>query len=220
VDVIAMSPAGNAIALYGYDSRILQSVVHFADTAQVVFELDTSDIPGTLRGMAVSDDGKLALLNFADGDNAILWIVNSTGFRASVAAGNPVAESFVPNRHDAVIGDNATQEVFMLADADGAANRILLTSFGDGFDAISGVAASDDGSRVFVSSKSSENVSLVDVQTGQTTALSCHCQSTGLQRLKGTAIFRLSDASDGAIALLDGSSGQARVALVPGRNDR
>jgi hypothetical protein len=217
VDVIAMSPVGTAIALYGYDSRILQSVVRFADAPAVVFELDTSDMPGTLRGMAVSDDGKVALLNFSDGDNAVLWVVNSTGFRAPVTAAQPAAQNFVSNRHDAVVGDNAAQAVFMLVDADGAANQIPLAAYGDGFDAISGVAASDDGLRVFVTSNSSENVSLVDVQTGQATALSCHCQSTGLQRLKGPMIFRLSDASNGAIALLDGSSSSARVTLVPAK---
>jgi hypothetical protein len=217
VDVMAISPVGTAIALYGYDSKIFQSVVRFADSPEVVFEIDTSDTPGRLRGMAVSDDGKLALLNFADGENSALWVVNSTGSRFLVPADQPAAQSFVPNRHNVVVGDNRAQEVFMLVDADGATNRIPLASFGDGFDAISGVAASDDGLRVFVTSRSSENVSLVDVQTGQTISLSCHCRSTGLQRLKGPNVFRLSNTSDGAIALLDDSSSPARITLVPAR---
>src|SRR5262249_50381176 len=112
VDVIAVSPMGNATALYGNESRILQSVVRFADAPELVFEFDASGIPGNLRGMAVSDDGKLALLNFADGDDAALWLVSSSGLEWLVPATRPSAQSFFPGRHDAVIGDDGAQEVF------------------------------------------------------------------------------------------------------------
>ena len=81
VGVVAMSPAGTALALYGPESKIFQSVIRFAEAPEIVFEFDASDISGSLRSMAVSDDGKVALLNFADGDNAALWVVSASGFR-------------------------------------------------------------------------------------------------------------------------------------------
>jgi hypothetical protein len=168
--------------------------------------------------MAISDDGNLALLNFVAGDDAALWVVNSSGLRGLVPAERPSAQSFLPGRHDAVIGDDGAQEVFQLLDADQTAIRVPLVSFGDGFDAIAALAASADGQRVYVTSRRSENVTLVDLTTTVSNVVSCHCQASGLQRLNGSGVFRLSDGSDGPIALLDPSSSQPRIILVPANN--
>jgi len=219
VDVIAISPMGTATGLYGNDSKIFQSVVRLSDTPEVIFEFDASGIPGSLRGMAVSDDGKLALLNFADGGSAELLLITSNGLQWLVPANRPSAQSFLPGRHDAVIADDGTQEVFQLLNADQAAARVPLVSFGDGFDAISAVSTSADGQRVFVTSAHSENVTVLDLQTMVSGSVPCGCQSSGLQRMKGSEIFRLSDASAGPIALLDASSSQPRVILVPANNN-
>ena len=100
---------------------------------------------------------------------------------------------------------------------DGPANRVPLASFGEGFDLISSVAASDDGQRVFISSKSSGTVTIVDLATGLSSALPCNCQTSGLFRLKGNSVFRLSDLSDRPVALLDASSPAPRVIVIPPR---
>jgi len=98
---------------------------------------------------------------------------------------------------------------------DQEASRISVASFGDGFNAIAGVAGSADGLRIFITSKKSETVTVVDLQTSLSTALPCHCVATGLHPLKGTSVFRLSDPSDGPVAVLDASSFEPRIIVVP-----
>lgn len=214
-DVIAISPGGTSAAVYGHSNKALQSITRPSEAPAIVFESNLSDIPGRLRGMAVADDGTLVLLNFADGDTTALWAVSFTGSRWLVAAARPSAANFIKGRHDVVVADDAAQEVFLILGVDGTANRVPVASFGEGFDSISSVAASDDSQRIFISSKGAGTVTIVDLATGLSSALPCNCQTSGLHRLKGNSVFRLSDLSDRPVALLDASSPEPRVIVIP-----
>jgi hypothetical protein len=211
---IAISPSGTAAAVFGQD-RTVQSIRRLPDTPELVFQFDVSDIPGNLQGLAVADDGTLALLNFMTPDDAALWVVSSNGSRWVLPAQRPSAATFLTNRHDVVIADDAAQEVFLLSNIDQEASRFSVASFGDGFRAFSGVAASDDGLHVFVTSRKSETVTLIDLERGLSVALPCQCQATGFRALKGTSVFRLSDLTDSPIAILDASSAEPRIIVLP-----
>jgi len=211
---IAISPSGTAAAVFGQD-RIVQSIRRLPDTPQLVFEFDASDIPGHLQGMAVADDGTLALLNFMTPGDTTLWVASSNGSRWVLPAQRPSAAIFLTNRHDALIADDAAHEVFLLSNIDQEAARLPVASFGDGFDSFSGIAATDDGRHVFVSSRKSETVTLVDLEQGVSTALPCHCQATGFRALKGASVFRLSDLTGDPIAILDASSAEPRIIVLP-----
>src|SRR5262249_34311450 len=214
-DLIAISPSGTAAAAYTHGNKVVRSITRVADAPGIAFEFDASDIPGRVQSVAISDDGALALLNFTTGEDSALWVVNSTGSRWVLPAQHPSAASFLAGRHDAVIADDAAQEVFVMRGIDQDASRISVASFGDGFDGIAGVAASPDGLRVFITTKKSGTVTVVDLQTSLSTVLPCRCVATGLHSLKGTSVFRLSDPADGAVAVLDASSSDPRILVVP-----
>ena len=81
-DLIGISPTGRAAALYAHESRILQLVTGLPDTGRTTYEFDASGpsgMVGRLTAMAVSDDGRLALLILAEGESAALWVVDAGG---------------------------------------------------------------------------------------------------------------------------------------------
>jgi hypothetical protein len=211
---IAISPAGNAAAIYGQD-RSLQFFAGLPDAPQIIAEFDASDIVGHLQFVALSDDGALALLNFLTPEGATLWVLSANGSRWVLPAQRASAASFLANRHDVVIADDAAQEVFLLSNIDQEASRLSIASFGDGFNSFAGVAASSDGLRVFISSKKSKNVTIADLETGVSSVLACDCLLTGFRPLKGTSVFRLSDPADGPVAVLDASSAEPRIIILP-----
>ncbi len=211
---IAISPSGTAAAVFGQD-RTVQSIRRLPDTPEIVFQADVSDIPGHLQGLAVADDGTLALLNFITPGDTALWVVSSNGSRWVLPAQRPSAATFLTNRHDVLIADDAAQEVFLLSNIDQEASRFSVASFGDGFQAFSGVAGSDDGLHVFVTSRKSETVTFIDLERGLSVPLPCQCQATGFRALKGTSVFRLSDLTDSPIAILDASSAEPRIVILP-----
>jgi hypothetical protein len=212
--VIAVSPNATAAAIYGQDGT-LQLIAGLPDSPHVVFDFDVSDLRGHLQSIAVADDGMLALLNFAALRDVTLWAVSANGSRWNLPAQRPSAASFLSNRHDVVIADDAAQEVFLLSNIDQEASRLSVASFGEGFNAFSGVAASADGLRVFISSKKSETVTVVELETGLSTVLACDCRTTGFRPLKGTSVFQLSDPADGPVAVLDASSPEPRIIILP-----
>jgi hypothetical protein len=214
-DLIAISPSGTAAAAYTHSNKIVRFITRLAQAPETAFEFDASDIAGRLQRMAISDDGALALLNFTSDEDSTLWVVNSTGSRWVLPAQHPSAASFLGARHDAIIADDAAQEVFIIRGIDQDASRISVASFGDGFDAITDVAPSPDGLQIFITSRKSETVTVVDLQASLSKALPCHCVATGLHPLRGTSVFRLSDPSDGTVAVLDASSSEPRIILVP-----
>jgi hypothetical protein len=214
---IAISPSGTAAAVFGQDR--VQSIRRLPDTPELVFEFDTSDIPGHLQGMAVADDGMLAVLNFMTPGDTTLWVVSANGSRWVLPAQRPSAASFLTNRHDVLIADDAAQEVFLLSNIDQEAARLSVASFGDGFYAFSGVAASEDGLHVFISRMKSDTVTLVDLEQGSSAAIPCQCQVTGFRALKGASVFRLSDLTEGPIAILDASSAGPRIVVLPVARD-
>jgi len=211
---IAISPSGTAAAVFGQD-RTVQSIRRLPDTPELVFQFDVSDIPGDLQGLAIADDGTLAVLNFMTPGEATLWVVSSNGSRWVLPAQRPSAATFLTNRHDVVIADDAAQQVFLLSNIDQEASRFSVASFGDGFEAFSGVAASDDGLRVFVISRKSDTVTLIDLERGLSAPLPCQCQATGFRALKGSSVFRLTDMTDSPIAILDASSTEPRIIVLP-----
>jgi hypothetical protein len=217
-DVLTFSPGGTAAALYDHESRMFQSMVDLRSVPRRLFEFNASGIRGTLTAMAVADDGSFAALNFTEGDRAELWILSSMGESWIAPALLPSAVAFRSGTHEVLIGDSAFGEVFLLSGSPPTV-RLSLASLGDGFDSISAVASSYDGKRVFVTSTTSQNILLIDVETRLSTTVQCDCKVSGLDRLNGLAVFRLSEPSDGPISMLDASSSEPRVVVMPIEGD-
>jgi hypothetical protein len=213
--VLALSPTGSIAAVYDRGTRTVQTIGGLLDSPQVISELSASQISGSVGGIAVSDDGGSALVRFVDGDGASLWVLDSSGASWKIPADQPSAFAFMPNSLNAIVADDASQSAFMVLDVRHGASQAPLISGQDGLSSFSAVSASEDGLRAFLADGKSGNVAIVDLQTGTSTLVSCRCQATGFYHLKGTSVFRLTEASNEPMMLLDASSDDPRIMVVP-----
>jgi hypothetical protein len=211
--LIAISPTGAAAALYERESRLLQLVSGLPSTPQIAYEFDASALDGDVRDVAVSDDASLALINVGS-EHRTLWIVSANGSVLPVGATEPSQMTFVARRPDALIADDATQEVFLLQGLDRNPVRLPGTVMREGGRPFSAVGASTDGRLIFVAQHDSSEISVVDLQTQATTIVPCHCKPTVFFPLKGTSVFRLNGLSNGPITVLDASS-TPRTLIIP-----
>ncbi len=209
-DVIALSPRGDAAALYRASDRLLQVLTGLPDSPRILREIPSAALGGILTSMAVADDGEAVLVAVAD--QALL--IPSDGIPRPLPVDGPVsAMAFRPRTHDAIAA-NRLNNLSLILRATEDAEIQLLASPEDGILDPLAVAFSLDGSRAFVAN-SGGNLIQFDFSGGPPQSLSCQCRIAGLHRLIGNSVFLLTDLSDGPILVFDGDAPQPRIVVVP-----
>jgi hypothetical protein len=213
--LVGISPRGSAVAVYDGGTGVVRVIGgQLPQAPAVVAEFDASGISGAPGTVAVSDDGTVVLMRAVDSDGAAgLWVVPGGVRRLPVD--QPSGVAFFAGRHDVVIGDDATSSALMIQDVGQTETEIPLVASVDGMAGFSNVAASADGTRVFLADGKSGNVAVVDLATGTPVVMGCGCQVTGFSRLRGSEVFRLNDATKDAISVLDASGVEPRIVMVP-----
>jgi len=221
---VVISPAGSAAAAYAQPG-ILRILAGLPRTPRFVRDLDLSGIPGNLVLIGVSDDGSLALIKStklagsADDEGVetetALWVVDSASNLWRVPAERPAAAVFLPNRSDIVVADDASGDVFLIRDIGRSYDLVSLTRATTETGSFSTISTSADGRLVFLGASTSGNVLITDITSGFVALLSCGCSPTTLDPLKGTSVFRLTEASNDPIFVLDASAATPRIVMVP-----
>jgi WD40 repeat protein len=212
-NLIDVSPAGKAIAVYDYRSKMVQVIGNLPDAPALVSELDATTVSGRVTQVAISDDATLALVRAVDGDDAVLWAFDSSGGAWQLPVDRPLNAAFVRNSADVIVTDD--QSTVLIRDVARTATRSSIVSPEDGIGSFSVAVASDDGRRVFLADIKSGNVAVVDLETRQHTVASCGCEATAFYRLKGNSVFGLNEASSEPIMVLDASGGEPRILVIP-----
>jgi len=212
---IAISPSGTSAAFYTADSKLLQLVSGLPEAPGIVYEFDASVVQGDITEAAISDDARLVILNMKEGDGFVVWAVPTNGMAWAVLRGGPSRISFMFNRRDAWVADSATHEVYVLQSLDQQPARLPGFVFPETSAPFAGIASSRDGRTLFVTQRGSETITMVDLESGTPSVLSCGCNAAGLFPLKGGSIFRVNALQDGPITVLDASSADARIFLIP-----
>jgi hypothetical protein len=212
--LMALSPSGSAAATFDAETKTIQVITGLPQAPQILHEFSLGADAGRATSLHISDDGSVALIKLMGVDGTGLWALSASGSFSRLPIDQPAAATFFTNRNDAIVSDNVAQRAFIIMDAGGAAAQVPLTAAIDGMQTFSAIAATDDGSRVFLADANSGNIALVDVSTRRATLVDCGCQPSGFYRMKGGSVFRLMDASANPISVLDASGSQPRIVLV------
>jgi hypothetical protein len=125
--------------------------------------------------------------------------------------------AFRPRTHDAIVAGRNNRISLLLHAAD-VPQIQFLAGPDDGIAEPLSVEFSLDGLRAFVAN-SAGNLVQLDLAGAPPQALSCQCRITGLHRLAGNSVFRLTDPSDGPLIVFDGDTPQARILFVPAASE-
>jgi hypothetical protein len=206
-DRVIFSPSGSAVALFtGASAQIyrgLPDAPALAGTLQLPEESAISGIRSrrpTANSAALSDDGRYLLYR----NGGAVELLGVAGDSRRLTQASAAAElAFAAGSHDAAVID--AQGIALFQDAAGAATVRRLP----GVAKVHGAAYSTDGKRLILSG---DQVSVVDLASGDRTDLACNCRPVSLARMG--AAFRLNEIGDGPLWLLDLSAAPA-VLFVP-----
>lgn len=209
-DRVYLSAEGSAAALYFAARNRLQIVSGLPDNPAVSGEFFLTASPSAV---ALNDDASSVLV--ADAESGSVDLLLSDGTLRRIGTGALV--TFLSRSRDAVIGDPALNRVYLVRDVSGSGETLLLASEREGLTEPVAVAASSDNALVFVATARS-GIATVSVASGEIAWTSCECTPSGMSRLAGRSVFRLSEPAEGApLWVYDGSGVEARVVFVPAK---
>jgi hypothetical protein len=199
---IAVSPRGTSAVLYFPTTGKAQVVSGLPDRPVLMREVTLDSAPTVL---AISDDAATLAAVFQDADEQVLYTSGAPMLRSR----HITAVDFIPGRSGLLAATEGPTAVWLIQDA----VAIPLLKGTDGIESPVGVAASGDGSRLFVAMRSGR-VAVRNIEAGTLEFFTCSCEVTGLARLRGNAVFRLNDAATLPLWLLDADAAEIRITFV------
>jgi hypothetical protein len=197
-----LSPRGTAAALY-FPGGSVEIFTGMPDDAQL---RRTAQLDETPAALALSDDGEVLLSVVRGRRGDTVYAHRDGGPQVFYRSRRVAAVAFVPGRQDALVAAPAS---IKLVRPDLGEQAAGVDPDGD----VAAVAASPDGQRVFVASRSGR-VTIHDLRSGASTSVTCACEPRTLAPLRGTAVFRLNESGDGPLWILDADGAEARISFV------
>jgi hypothetical protein len=199
-DRVMFSTAGNAAVLINFSDRAIQVITGLPDSPMV--HAPASAPEGALV-FAVNNEGDV----LTGGDLA--WLLRQREAPKQLAVSGPVSAVAIQGSDMLVAGAG---QILLIRDPSGRSAYRTLATYGEdrvpatlqfSFDATRALAATADG-EVLVLSLDGDELARID----------CRCRVTGFHRLTDNSLFRLNDAHNGPIWILD-SAAQPRLWFVP-----
>ena len=208
-DLIAISPAGSAAALFYRQAASVMVVTGLPSAVNVASTIDISAFPNSLDTLAVTNDGQFVLAGFPEDTTpgeqkgeVFLIPADGSGPRSILTVGHASAIRLLNKSADLLVTDDVNSSLTRITDVAGAA------SVAQQFGADAGIAgpfavqpAADD--QTFLVAAQSSTVALIDANGAAPVLLPCTCTPTGLHALRGGNVFQLTGTADGIIWIFD-----------------
>ena len=217
-DVIAISPAGSAAALFYRQTAKIQVLTGLPKSITPAQSIDISGLPNSLDTLAITDDGQNVLAGFPENttpgsQSGEVFLIRPDGSapRSILTVAHASSLTVIKNTsndttsntaRDLLVADDVQNSLYKIADLAGGA--VVTQVFGP--DAkIAGpfaVQPSLDNAKYVVVAQSG-TVVILDTNGGDPVTLKCSCTPTGLHRLNGPGSFQLTETTDGILWMLD-----------------
>jgi len=210
-DQLSISAGGTAAALYYKGGNHVQVIsgLPAAPKISARLYLSSGQAPSAL---AISDDGQTLLAGVGD---SVYW-VSPSGEVPVLKGLHKIVSIALASNHTALVADGVANQIHRVQNVTTAVEPDIVAGSKEGIASPVAVAMSHDGKRAFVANGKSGTIAIVDLNAKtEAGLLSCQCKPTGLDRLAGTDVFRLTEPSSGPMWVLEAAAHQSRIVFVP-----
>ena len=215
---ITLSGEGKSAAVLFSESQSLRILSGLPEKPQVTGEVDLR-LAGFPEASALDDDGKLVILSVSENQGSRISLYSHETGLQSLGIFGKVSALKLSTDQQVLIADRATQEVVLIRDVLGAAQRIRIAAREDGIDDPVALDFSRDRKRVFVANAGSGTVTGLDLRGGPPVVTACRCEPTTLKRLEGNSVFRITELSEKPFMLLESTPEGDRILFVPASSE-
>ena len=208
---IVISAEGKAAALYYKDRNRIAIVTGLPTNPKVASELYISGSE-RLTSFAIADDGRTVVGSSGD---KVFQVTNGGEVPLLEDLGRVTAIA-LPTAKTALIADGPRNQIQRIRGIGAGIETDVIAGSKEGISAPVGVAVSRDGSRAFVANGKSGKVSIIQLNgEAAVSTIACACKLTGLDRLSGNEVYRLTGFSSRPMWTLDAGGAEPRVLFVP-----
>ncbi len=210
-DEMVLSPSGQAAVLYYKNAERLEIVAGLPAAPKVssVFYLSAGQSPSAI---AISDDGKTVL---AAVSGTVYHLTSGSEVPVMTGLGK-VSAMTIPADSTALVADGGRNQIQRIRGIGGAIETDVVAGPHDGISGPVALAVSHDNSRAFVANGKAKTLATIQL-TGQAsvTHVACSFAPTGLERLSGTDVFRLTEMSSLPLWVVAAAGSEPRFLFVP-----
>jgi hypothetical protein len=208
-DRVVLSSGGRTLLLY-QNSGHLQTFTGLPERA-VAQEWNIPPLAAPPAVLAVTDDGALIVMATGGLDSDPVWLLASDGGASQLSVpGSIAALAFRSNSHH-LLTVAANGDLYLIRSA---AHDAPYRMFHAGASDAVAVQFSSDGARAYTVDAGG-SFSVVDLDSGSNTQISCGCRAAALEPLNAQNLFRATSVSDLPVMLFDASRLDPRVWFVP-----
>jgi DNA-binding beta-propeller fold protein YncE len=209
-DQMVLSPGGRVAALHYREGNRIQVLSGLPSTPKIVEDLYLS--PGASPSALAVGDDETVLAGVA---GSVFWVTRS-GEVPVLTGLQKITAITMPSARMALVADAATNQIHRLQNITGGLETDIVAGPAQAISAPVAVATSSDNRHAFVVNAKTGTIAILDLE-GKTAVkkIACGCKPTGLDRLEGDNVFRLTEPSDRPMWVLEAIARQTRVVFVP-----
>ena len=217
-DRVVFSPSASTAALYHRDRAVVEVVEGLPRRTALAASLNVAALPQSVSALAVSDDGLVLAASPTGPETFAVFAVGKHRSAVSIlTVGRVAGMAFLGTSDDALVADGSANLIYRLRD--GAA-PVVIAGIGEGVSAPIALATSADGRRAVVANDGGAPLVLLDLVNRSASPASCPCRVATVEPMAGNAVFRVTDAAEPVIWILDADLPTPRFLFVPAAEAR
>ena len=210
-DIVSFSPNGAAAVVYSASEGRLEVLSGLPATPRIAREISSSELPNSVRLLALADDG-ITLLEGA-ANSTVYWVAEGGGPQLLETVGDLEGMAFVPQSKDALVFDRNGGALSLLRSVNSAPSSRSLV---DGLTGLGGkIALQVAAGRAIITSASANHLWQIDLQSLRVQDLQLPATATMLEPLRTPGKYLLSWQSGQPAWIVDTSGQTGAVYFVP-----
>jgi hypothetical protein len=215
-DLVVFSPRGGSAALYLAATQKAVKITGLPLAPKISSPVDLSMFPMELTSLAVSEDGEILLFGFSDNATGVVYSTSSASvFRQAAVAGHATALAFIGAGNNALLADRSRSQIVLLENITGSVLALPLAGEAEGVIHPTAIQTLPNSSLAVITSRESTHLCVLNWEDRTLQQWPLSIKASALQPLRGTQMLQLTNFAGGPLWMLDHSSQEPRLLLIP-----
>lgn len=215
-DLVVFSPIGGSAALYFAATKNVVKITGLPLAPKISSPVDLSMFPMELTSLAVSEDGGILLFGFSGNATGVVYSSSAASpFRQAAVADHATALTFIGAGNNALLADRDRSQIVLLENITGNVLALPLAGEAEGVIRPTAIQTLPNSPLAVITSRESSHLCILNLEDRTLQQCPLSITASALQPLRGSQMLQLTNFAGGPLWMLDHSSPEPRLLLIP-----